>query len=62
MRIEGGTTGEALPTITGAPAITQLHSELIDKEAFWNKIYEADKKNFVIATAVSSGKSHKSLK
>ena len=57
MRIEGGTTGEALPSVTGAPATAFIHSDIVDKEAFWKKVYEADKKNYVIATAVSATKS-----
>jgi len=61
MRIEGGTTGEALPSVTGAPATAFIHSDIPDKEAFWKKLYEADKMNYVIATAVSSGKSNKSM-
>jgi len=59
MRIEGGTTGEALPSVTGAPATAYIHSDIADKEAFWKKVYEADKKNYVIATAVSASKSNK---
>jgi calpain-15 len=61
MRIEGGTTGEALPSVTGAPATAYIHSEIGDKEAFWKKVYEADKKNYVIATAVSANKSNKTM-
>jgi hypothetical protein len=59
MRIEGGTTGEALPSITGAPATAFIHSDIQNKEAFWTKLFEADKMNYVNATAVSSGKSNK---
>ncbi len=42
QRIEGGSTGEALPVLCGAPAIVNLHDELTDKDGFWNTIFEAD--------------------
>ena len=54
QRIEGGTTGEALPALTGAPTQMILHAETEDKEFIWNTIKEADAKDYVIATSVSS--------
>jgi hypothetical protein len=42
QRIEGGTTGEALPAITGAPAVNYLHSEITNKEAFWGRLVGSD--------------------
>ena len=56
QRIEAGTTGEALPALTGAPSDFQQHSELKNKDDLWKKIKEADSKNYIIATAVSSGR------
>jgi calpain-15 len=42
QRIEGGTTGEALPALTGAPAIVLTHEEIENKESIWNQMYDAD--------------------
>ena len=36
-----------------------FHSEAKDKEALWKKVREADSKNYIIATAVSSAKTGK---
>eukprot|EP00347_Sterkiella_histriomuscorum_P024013 403332608 len=60
QRIEAGTTGEALPALTGAPSDFFYHSEAKNKEDVWNKIKEADQKNQIIATAVSSQRQGKS--
>lgn len=54
QRIEAGTNGEALPALTGAPAEFTYHSEVKDKEDLWKSISEADKKNYIIGSAVSS--------
>jgi calpain-15 len=59
QRIEAGTTGEALPCLTGSPTEFFFHAEVKDKEVIWKKIREADQKNYIIATAVSSGKQGK---
>ena len=56
QRIEAGTTGEALPCLTGSPSDMVFHAETKDKEMLWRKIKDADAKNYIIATAVSSGK------
>lgn len=58
QRIESGTVGEALPSLTGAPTNFHYHQEFSNKkEDLWKKIKSADEKNFIIGTAVSSGKS-----
>ena len=54
QRIEAGTTGEALPALTGAPSEFVFHKDVTDREAFWKKMRDADLKNYIIATAVSS--------
>lgn len=56
QRIEAGTTGEALTVLTGAPTSFIYHKEKkTKKDEFWKTIRDADQKNFIIATAVSSG-------
>lgn len=42
QRIEAGTTGEALPVLTGAPVDFFFHEEEQNKQVIWNKIREAD--------------------
>ncbi len=54
MRIEGGTTGEALPVLCGAPTYTTKHKEIEDKDGYWRKLYQADRNKFPIATEVYS--------
>ena len=54
MRIEGGTTGEALPVLCGAPTYNTKHKEIQDKDGYWKKLYDADHKNYAIATEVYS--------
>ena len=60
QRIEAGTTGEALPALTGAPTEYILHREAkSNTNALWKKILQADKNKYVIATAASSAQSGK---
>ena len=54
MRIEGGTTGEALPVLCGAPTVTTKHKEIEDRDGFWRKLYYSDHLNYPIATEVYS--------
>jgi calpain-15 len=54
MRIEGGTTGEALPVLCGAPTYNSPHKKITDKNGFWKVLSEADKNKFIIATEVFS--------
>jgi len=54
QRIEAGTTGEALPALTGAPTEFQFHEEVTDENLLWKKLFNADQKKYVIATAVAS--------
>lgn len=56
QRIEAGTTGEALPALTGAPSEFMFHAEIEDKEEIWRKLRTADLKKYIIATAISSQK------
>ena len=42
QRIEAGTTGEALPALTGAPSDFIYHAEFENKETIWKKIRDAD--------------------
>lgn len=58
-RIEAGTTGEALPVLTGAPSSFFYHSEAKNKEEIWDQIKKADDKDYIIATAVSSARQGK---
>ena len=59
QRIEGGTIGEALPALTGAPTDMIIHDDIANKENLWKEILAADKRQYVIATSVSSDKQHK---
>lgn len=38
MRIEGGTTGEALPSLCGAPTYITSHNKVTDRDGFWRKL------------------------
>ena len=49
--------GEALPSLTGAPTNFHYHAEFNNKkEDLWKMIKHADDRNFIIGTAVSSGR------
>lgn len=54
QRIEAGTTGEALHPLTGCPAQFLIHDERPNKDRLWKVIQDADKRNFVMCTAVAS--------
>jgi Calpain family cysteine protease len=59
MRIEGGQTGEALPVLTGAPAIMIDHREVTDYDRLWSQLFDFDKKKYVMATTVQSSQVYK---
>ena len=59
QRIESGTAGAALPALTGAPSEFLFHEEILSggsskKDDIWRKIRDADQKNYIIGTAISS--------
>lgn len=54
MRIEGGQAGEALPALTGAPALIIDHREIKDYDKLWKQLFDFDKKKYVMATTVQS--------
>lgn len=56
QRIEGGNTAEALMSLTGAYVDYIFHSQVQNKDMLWRRIFLADQKKYVIATAASSKK------
>lgn len=63
QRIEAGTSGEALPCITGAPIEVFFHEEQKENDSLsylWEKLKASDKKNYIIGTSVSSDQSNSS--
>ena len=45
--------------MTGAPTDMIIHDDIANKENLWKEIMAADKRQYVIATSVSSDKQHK---
>ena len=55
QRIEAGTTGEALPCLTGAPAQAYSHKDFHQRpDALWHLLESADEQGFIMTTAASS--------
>ena len=60
QRIEAGLTGEALPFLTGAPSGTYQHDRFYwSPDKLWELIENADKKQYVMTTSVSTSSSDK---
>ena len=54
QRIEAGTAGEAMYPLTGSPHKFFIHEDYERKDYIWQRIYQADKMGFPMATAVAS--------
>lgn len=55
QRIEAGVTGEAMPFLTGAPVGIIMHEQYRkEPDKLWKIVENADKKDFIMTTAVSS--------
>lgn len=56
QRIEAGSIGEALPALTGAPTVTFNHKAdfMFNPDVLWKLIENADKRGFVMTTAIAN--------
>ena len=52
--IVSGQPKDALRDLTGAPSYDVVHKDVKDREQFWNKIVDADRKDWIIACATHS--------